>query len=66
MSRDYPVTPYARPPIPTTFHLLHTIRTLAEYGRTLRVAVDGILPHITAYCPHITAYCPHIAVVGRT
>src|SRR6266700_395611 len=32
--------------------------TLAEYGRTLRGAVDGILPYIAAHCPHI-------AVVGR-
>jgi len=34
-------------------------KSLAEYGRTLRVATDGILPHIAAYYPHI-------AVVGRT
>ena len=34
-------------------------RTLAEYSRTLRVAADGILPHIAAYCLYI-------AVVGKT
>ena len=32
--------------------------TLAEYGRTLCVAVDGMLPYIATHCPHI-------AVVGR-
>jgi len=34
-------------------------RSLAEYSRTLRVAVDGILPYIAAHCLYI-------AVVGRT
>jgi len=48
--------------IPPTLYnptLVKYSRTLAEYGRILRVAADGILPHIAAHCLHI-------AVVGRT
>ena len=39
--------------------LIKYSKTLAEYGRILRVAVDGILPHIAVYCLYI-------AVVGKT
>jgi len=48
--------------IPPTLYNLTLVkysRTLAEYSRILRVAVDGILPHIAAYCLYI-------AVVSRT
>jgi len=34
-------------------------RSLVEYSRILRVAVDGILLYIAVYCPYI-------AVVGKT
>jgi len=47
------------PPTPYNPTLAEYSRSLAEYGRILRVAADGILPHIAAHCPHIAA-------VGRT
>jgi len=34
------------PPTPYNLTLAKYNRTLAEYGRILRVAADGILPHI--------------------
>jgi len=33
-------------------------KSLAEYGRTLRVAVDGILPHIAAHYLYIARTSP--------
>ena len=47
--------------LPTLYNLTlaEYSRSLAEYGRTLRVAVDGILPYIAAHCLYI-------AVIGRT
>jgi len=47
--------------LPTLYNLtlVEYGRSLVEYGRTLRVAADGILPHIAAYYLYI-------AVVGRT
>jgi len=47
--------------LPTLYNptLVEYSKSLAEYSRILRVVVDGILPHIAAYCLYI-------AVVGRT
>jgi len=48
--------------IPPTLYnptLVKYSRSLIEYSRILRVAVDGILLHIAVYCPYI-------AIVGRT
>jgi len=48
--------------IPPTLYnptLVEYSKSLAEYGRILRVAVDSILPHIAAHCLYIAA-------VGRT
>jgi len=50
---------YYIPPTPYNPTLVKYSRSLAEYGRTLRVAADGILPHIAAHYLYI-------AVVGRT
>ena len=54
-------TTYSHHILPTLYNLtlVEYSRSLIEYGRTLRVAVDGILLYITAHCLHI-------AVVGRT
>jgi len=47
--------------LPTLYNptLIKYNRSLAEYGRILRVVVDGILSHIAVYCLLI-------AVVGKT
>ena len=48
--------------IPPTLYnptLAEYSKNLAEYGRTLRVVVDGILPYIAVYCPYIV-------IIGRT
>ena len=54
--------------ITCSYHILPTLynltlaeysKSLAEYSRILRVAADGILPHIAAYYLHIT-------IVGKT
>jgi len=50
---------YYTPPTLYNLILAEYGKSLAEYGRTLRVAADGILPHIAAHCLYI-------AVVSRT
>jgi len=50
---------YYTPPTLYNLTLVEYGRSLVEYGRILRVAADGILPHIAAHCLYI-------AVVGRT
>ena len=47
--------------LPTLYNLtlVEYNRSLAEYGRILYIAVDGILPQIAVYCLYI-------AVVGKT
>jgi len=47
------------PPTLYNLTLVEYSRSLVEYGRILRVAADGILPHIAAHCLHI-------AIVSRT
>jgi len=47
--------------IPLTLYNLILVKynkTLVEYNRILYIAVDGILPHIAAYCLYI-------AIVGK-
>jgi len=50
---------YHIPPTLYNLTLVEYGRNLAKYGRTLRVAVDSILPHIAAYCRIL----PHIAYI---
>jgi len=55
------MTTYSYHTLPTPYNLtlVKYSRSLAEYGRILRIAADGILPHIAVHCLYI-------AVVGRT
>ena len=55
------ITTYSHYIPPTLYNptLVEYSKSLAEYSRTLRVATDGILPHIAAYYLYIT-------IVGRT
>jgi len=64
------ITTYSHYTLLTLYNLTLTeySRSLVEYGRILRVAVDGILPYIAVYCrilPYIAVYCLYIAVVSR-
>jgi len=55
------ITTYSHHTPPTLYNLTlaEYSRSLAEYSRILRVAVDGILPHIAVHCLYIV-------VVSRT
>jgi len=44
---------YHTPPTLYNLTLIKYNKSLVEYSRTLRVAADGILPHIAAHCPYI-------------
>jgi len=50
---------YHIPPTLYNLILVKYSRSLAEYSRTLRVVIDGILPHIAVHYLYI-------AVVGKT
>jgi len=48
---------YYTPPTLYNLTLVKYGKSLAEYGRTLCVAADGILPHIAAYCRILPIHC---------